>query len=190
MADATQVEDKLSEEISENTPEKKQETLEEMLSRHRKETTDLQNKEIAMKKVAAKGSKAEQKAKKKLVDEEISKLSMKLKERHAEELSSLGYSSSGAGNGRGNLDNLIRAIAGVSVTNQADRSKPSKGIKRRGKRSQQEAAREQRIQEEQSKIVSDRMIESEKLEQKLEPLGLTINEIKPDGHCIYRAVED
>ncbi|CAI9758266.1 unnamed protein product [Fraxinus pennsylvanica] len=189
MADATQVEDKLFEEISENTPEKKQETLEEMLSRHRKETTDLQNKEIAMKKAAAKGSKAEQKAKKKQVDEEISKLSMDLKERHAEELASLGYSTS-AGNGTGNMDNLVKAIAGVSVTNQADHSKPSKGVKRREKRSQQEAAREQRIQEEQSKIVSDRMIESEKLEQKLEPLGLTINEIKPDGHCLYRAVED
>lgn len=35
MADATQVEDKMSEEISENTPGKKQETPEEMLSRHR-----------------------------------------------------------------------------------------------------------------------------------------------------------
>ncbi|KAL2521419.1 Cysteine proteinases superfamily protein [Forsythia ovata] len=189
MADATQVVDKLSEEVSENTPDKKQETLEEMLSRHRKESTDLQNKDIAMKKAAAKGSKAEQKAKKKQVDEEISKLSTKLKEIHAEELASLGYSG-GAGNERGNLDNLVKAIAGVSVTNQADHSKPSKGVKRREKRSQQEAAREQRIQEEQSKIVSDRMVENEKLEQRLEPLGLTINEIKPDGHCLYRAVED
>ncbi|KAL2527654.1 OTU domain-containing protein [Abeliophyllum distichum] len=60
-----------------------------------------------------KGSKAEQNAKKKQVDEEISKLSTKLKERHAEELASLGYSSSGAGNGRGHLDNLIKAIARV-----------------------------------------------------------------------------
>ncbi|CAA2976074.1 Hypothetical predicted protein [Olea europaea subsp. europaea] len=159
-----------------------------MLSRHRKEATDLQNKEIAMKKTAAKGSKAEQKAKKKQVDEEISKLSTKLKERHAGELASVGYSS--AADGRGNLDNLVKAIAGVSVSSQADHSKPSKGVKRREKISQQEAAREQRIQEEQTKMVNDRMIESEKLEQKLTPLGLTINEIKSDGHCLYRAVED
>ncbi|KAL2551165.1 protein of unknown function-containing protein [Forsythia ovata] len=127
MADATQVEDKLSEEISENTPDEKQETLEEMLSRHRDNGSTEQGN------CNEKGSRAEQKAKKKQVDEEISKLSTKLKERHAEELASLGYSSSGAGNGRGNLNNLIKAIAGVSVTNQADRSKPSKGIKRREK---------------------------------------------------------
>ncbi|MBA0583917.1 hypothetical protein Gorai_014756 [Gossypium raimondii] len=88
------------------------------------------------------------------------------------------------------MDNLVKAIAGVSVAPQQDHPKPSKGAKRRVKRAQQEAAREQRIQEEQSNIVSDRMIEDEKLEEKLKPLGFTINEIKPDGHCLYRAVED
>ncbi|KAI3711749.1 hypothetical protein L1987_70292 [Smallanthus sonchifolius] len=34
------------------------------------------------------------------------------------------------------------------------------------------------------------MVENERLEKKLEPLSLVINEIKPDGHCLYRAVED
>ncbi|CAK9185285.1 unnamed protein product, partial [Ilex paraguariensis] len=153
-----------------------------------KEIAQLQNKEVALKKTAAKGSKAEQKAKKKQVEEEISQLSAKLKENHAEELASLGYNSTKKEE-RGNLDSLVRAIAGVSVTGQPDQSKPSKSVKRREKRAQEEAAREQRIQEEQSKITSDRMIESEKLERKLEPLGLTVNEIKPDGHCLYRAVE-
>lgn len=155
----------------------------------RKEIAELQNKEIEMKKAAAKGSKAEQKAKKKLVEEEISQLSTKLKEKHAEELASLGYSC-GNGNEKSNLDNLVKAIAGVSVTNQSEHAKPSRSAKRRGKRAQQEAEREQRIQEEQNNLVSDRMIENEKLERKLEPLGLTVTEIKPDGHCLYRAVED
>lgn len=156
----------------------------------RKETSDLQNKEVALKKAAAKGSKAEQKAKKKQVDEEIHQLSTMLKERQAEELASLGYSGTKNGQQKGNLDTLVKAIAGVSVTNHADQSKPSKSIKRREKRAQQEAAREQRIQEEQSEIVSDRLIESVKLAEKLDPLGFKINEIKPDGHCLYRAVED
>ncbi|KAK4401990.1 OVARIAN TUMOR DOMAIN-containing deubiquitinating enzyme 5 [Sesamum angolense] len=133
-----------------------------------------------MKKAAAKGSKAEQKAKKKQVDEEIHRLSTKLKERQAEELALLGYSST-TDKQKGNLDNLVKAIAGVSVTNHVEQSKPSKSNKRREKRAQQEAAREQRIQEEQSQIVSDRLIENESLEQKLEPLGFTINEIKPMG---------
>lgn len=156
---------------------------------YRKEISALQNKEIELKKAAAKGSKAEQKAKKKQVEEEITKLSAELKEKHAKELASLGYDHKN-GNDKSNLDNLVKAIAGVSVTNQPDQVKTSKSSRRRGKRAQQEAAREQRIQEEQSSIVSDRMIEDEKLEKKLEPLGLTVTEIKPDGHCLYRAVED
>lgn len=180
---------KLPNGLAESVPEGEQESRDEMLSRHRKELSQLQNKETELKKAAAKGSKAEQKAKKKQVEEEISGLSTKLKERHAEELASLGYIETN-GNVKGNIDNLVKAIAGVSVASQSEHSKPSKSLKRREKRAQQEAAREQRIQEEQQNIVSDRMIENEKLEKKLEPLGLTVNEIKPDGHCLYRAVEN
>ncbi|XP_017970692.1 PREDICTED: OTU domain-containing protein 6B [Theobroma cacao] len=188
MADAQYIDGKpCDENFSCTSP--KPETRAEMLSRHRKEISQLQNKEIELKKAAAKGSKAEQKAKKKQVEEEISRLSAKLKEKHAEELASLGYSNS-IGNDKSNIDNLVKAIAGVSVTTQQDHPKTSKGAKRREKRAVQEAAREQRIQEEQSNIMSDRMIEDEKLEKKLEPLGFTYNEIKPDGHCLYRAVED
>ncbi|CAB4269077.1 unnamed protein product [Prunus armeniaca] len=153
------------------------------------QTPWCKDKETEMKKAAAKGSKAEQKAKKKQVEEEISRLSAKLKEKHAEELASLGYSTSN-GTEKAKLDNLVKAIAGVSVTSQPDQAKPSKSSKRRDKRAQQDAAREQRIQEEQSNLVSDRLIENEKLAKKLEPLGLTINEIKPDGHCLYRAIQD
>ncbi|OAY49576.1 OVARIAN TUMOR DOMAIN-containing deubiquitinating enzyme 5 [Manihot esculenta] len=189
--DTQEMVEKPSETIPANASQKKQETRDEMLSRHRKEIAELQNKEIELKKAAAKGSKAEQKAKKKQVEVQISQLSTKLKEKHTEELASLGYSSSSSnGNEKSNLDNLVKAIAGVSVTNQPDHSKVSKGAKRRGKRAQQEAEREQRIQEEQNNLVSDRMIENEKLKGKLEPLGLSVNEIKPDGHCLYRAVED
>ncbi|KMS99877.1 hypothetical protein BVRB_1g017280 [Beta vulgaris subsp. vulgaris] len=181
-----------AEENLNEVPVKKEETRDEMLSRHRKEIGQLQNKEIEMKKAAAKGSKAEQKAKKKQVEEEIAKLSANLKEKHADELSLLGYSSSNVnGNDKGSLDTLVKAIAGVSVAAPADNNhKPSKGVKRREKRAQQEAAREQRIKEEQSNIVSDKTVENELLEQKLDPLGLTINEVKPDGHCLYRAVVD
>ncbi|XP_024032028.1 LOW QUALITY PROTEIN: OTU domain-containing protein 6B [Morus notabilis] len=188
MEDAQEMDNKPSEAVAEQATQKKQESRDEMLSRHRKEISELQNKEIELKKAAAKGSKAEQKAKKKQVEEEISKLSAKLKEKHAEELASLGYTPKD-GKEKSNLDNLVKAIAGVSVTNQPDQPKSSKSTRRREKRAQQEAAREQRIQEEQSDIVSDRVIENEKLEKKLEPLGLSVTEIKPDGHCLYRAIE-
>ncbi|XP_019417961.1 PREDICTED: OTU domain-containing protein 6B-like [Lupinus angustifolius] len=189
MEDALEIEKAHEEVISDEAPEKKQETRDEILSRHRKEISQLQKKEVEMKKLAARGSKAEQKAKKKQVEEEISQLSARLKVEHAKELAALGYSG-GNGNEKNNVDTLVKAIAGVSVTSQPEHTKSSKAKQRRDKRAQQEAEREQRIQAEQSDTVSDRMIENEKLEKKLKPLGLTVNEIKPDGHCLYRAVED
>ncbi|XP_071742184.1 OVARIAN TUMOR DOMAIN-containing deubiquitinating enzyme 5 [Rutidosis leptorrhynchoides] len=184
-----------TEELVENQTKEihvEKETREDMLSRHRKEINQIQNKEIALKKAAAKGSKAEQKAKKKQVEEEISRLTNELKQKHVSELASVGYASTTTSGEikENNIDILAKAIAGFSVTNQSEHSKPTKTAKRKEKRAQQEAAREQRIQEEQSNIVSDRMVENARLEKKLEPLGLVINEIKPDGHCLYRAVED
>ncbi|EHA8588852.1 OTU domain-containing protein 6B-like [Cocos nucifera] len=142
-----------------------------------------------LKKAAAKGSKAEQKTKKKQVEDEISQLLSQLKAKHSEELASLGYRKTDNSE-KANLDCLVKAVAGISVTNHSESTKPNKGARRRGRRAQEEAAREQRIQEEQRNIISDRMIENESLDRKLEPLGFTINEIKPDGHCLYRAVED
>lgn len=142
-----------------------------------------------LKKAAAKGSKAEQKAKKKQVEDEISRLLSQLKAKQSEELALLGYKTTDSSE-KGSLDSLVKAIAGVSVIDHSESTKPSKGARRRGRRAQEAAAREQRIQEEQSNIISDRMIENESLETKLEPLGLTIKEIKPDGHCLYRALED
>ena len=164
----------------------------------RQEIKQLQNKETEMKKAAAKGSKAEQKAKKKQVEDDISKLSTKLKDKQLKELASQGFSSSSSNNiakdetteKKGDIDTLVRAIAGVSVTAQQEHSKPSKSVKRREKRAKEEADREQRIKEEQSHVKSDRMVENAKLEKKLKPLGLTVSEIKPDGHCLYRAVEN
>ncbi|KAL6211244.1 hypothetical protein ACLB2K_016471 [Fragaria x ananassa] len=142
----------VSETMSESSSGKIQETRDEMLSRHRKETSKLQDNEIQLKKAAAKGSKAEQKAKKKQVEEEISRLSAELKEKQAEELALLGYSSSNNGGEKRNLDALVKAIAGVSVSSQPESAKPSQSSKRKVKRAQKDAAREQRIQEEQNNL--------------------------------------
>ncbi|KAG7530025.1 Papain-like cysteine peptidase superfamily [Arabidopsis thaliana x Arabidopsis arenosa] len=189
--------DSVSEETPIDASQEQHETVDEMLARHRQEIKQLQNKETEMKKAAAKGSKAEQKAKKKQVEEDVSKLSSKLKEKQLKELASQGFSSSSStvakdqtNEKKGDIDTLVRAIAGVSVTAQQEHSKPSKSVKRREKRAKEEADREQRIKEEQSQVTSDRVVENAKLEKKLKPLGLTINEIKPDGHCLYRAVEN
>ncbi|KAJ4872121.1 Cysteine proteinases superfamily protein [Raphanus sativus] len=137
------------------------ETVDEMLARHRQEI--------------------KQKAKKKQVEQDISKLSTKLKEKQLKELASQGFSSSSSSSSNiettsekkgGDIDTLVRAIAGVSVTAPARTlHKPSKSVKRREKRAKEEADREQRIKEEQSNVTSDRMVENLKLEKKLKPLG-------------------
>ncbi|KAG5042391.1 hypothetical protein JHK87_006306 [Glycine soja] len=88
----------------------------------RKEISQLQKKKVEMKKAIARGSKAEQKAKKKQVEEEVCQLSAKLKGNHAKELVALGYSS-GNGNEKSNLDSLVKAIVGVSVTSQPEDTK-------------------------------------------------------------------
>ncbi|EFJ17779.1 hypothetical protein SELMODRAFT_233669 [Selaginella moellendorffii] len=164
----------------------------EMLSRHQQEIKELRNREIELKKAAAKGSKAEQKAKKKAIEEEISGKDAAMKERQARELATLGFAGSEDTNA-GRLDGLVRAIAGVGVSSAAAVAAPpriSKGKKWRDRRAQQDAEREQRIQDEQALLVSDRKVEEDVLAAKLQPLGLSLKEIKPDGHCLYRAVED
>ncbi|KAL3702142.1 hypothetical protein R1sor_020164 [Riccia sorocarpa] len=164
------------------------ETRSEMLARHQKEIKELQGKEIGLKKAAAKGSKAEQKAKKKLAEEEIARLDSKLKARHVKELASLGIPVDDKE--VNTIEMKVKAIAGVSLNGPNASHKPSKGQKWRDRRAQQEAEREQRIQEEQNNIVSQRVLEEQQLEGKLGPLGFTLKEIKSDGHCLYRAVED
>ncbi|KAD6794975.1 hypothetical protein E3N88_05871 [Mikania micrantha] len=123
MENTQELEEKQTNEI-----QVEKETREDMLSRHRKEITQLQNKEVTLKKAAAKGSKAEQKAKKKQVEEQISQLTTELKEKHVNELTSAGYANTIA-TGKAkeyNIDILAKAIAGVSVTNQPEHSKPTK----------------------------------------------------------------
>jgi len=68
--------------------------------------------------------------------------------------------------------------------------KVSKAQKRREKKMQQEVERERRIEEEQSNVVSERAVEDAALAEQLRPLGLGVKEMKPDGHCMFRAIED
>jgi OTU domain-containing protein 6 len=121
-----------------------------------------------------------------------SEFSLRLcRKRHAKELAALGFGEKPSENTEGkkpdDLDTLVRAIAGTSMGQHRG---PSKAQKRRDAKLKQEVEREQRIQEEQSGVVSERAVENQTLAQKLGPLGLTLKEIKPDGHCLYRAVED
>ncbi|KAL5079438.1 hypothetical protein RYX36_007859 [Vicia faba] len=98
----TQEIDKVQEVISDKTSEKEEETRDEL-----------------------KVARLSKKLRKKQVEEEVSQISTKLKEKHAKELSTLGYSS-GKGNEKRNLDNLVKAIAGVTVSSQPENTKVNK----------------------------------------------------------------
>ena len=67
----------------------------------------------------------------------------------------------------------------------------TKAMKKRLKKEQEEAERERRIAEEKANMgPSSRENEEAELRKMLAPLGLKIKEIKADGHCLYRSVED
>ena len=120
---------------------------------------------------------------------QVAKLDAEMKARQANELASLIFQGEEREE-RASMHTLVNTIAVVSTAAAHQRARPSKGQKFREKRAQQDAEREQRIQEEQNTLVSQREVEDRHLLQKLNPLGLGLKEIKPDGHCLYRAVED
>mmetsp|Transcript_15010 Transcript_15010/g.39716 ORF Transcript_15010/g.39716 Transcript_15010/m.39716 type:complete len:383 (+) Transcript_15010:1527-2675(+) len=69
--------------------------------------------------------------------------------------------------------------------------KATKAMKRREKAQREEAEREARIAEEAAAAgPSARAQEEEALGRLLAPLGLRMREIKADGHCLYRSLED
>lgn len=69
---------------------------------------------------------------------------------------------------------------------------PSRAQKRRARKAELEAEREARINEEKGMMAgqaSAKDVEEQELEVKLGPAGFRMEEIKADGHCLYRAVE-
>jgi len=69
--------------------------------------------------------------------------------------------------------------------------KPSKAMARKAKRAAEEAAREARIEAEKAALgPSDEAVESDVLRARLAPLGLKVKEIRADGHCLYRSIDD
>jgi len=75
--------------------------------------------------------------------------------------------------------------------NRERQNKPSKAMLRKQKRAAEEAAREARIEAEKAALgPSEEMLESDVLKSRLAPLGLKVKDIKADGHCLYRSIDD
>eukprot|EP00899_Mesostigma_viride_P003092 jgi/Mesvir1/12784/Mv22837-RA.1 len=177
---------------------------EALLARHKKELKEQHAKNMAIKKAAPKNNKAAKKA----AEQKVQEAEDELKARHAKELaeldaaeaaakSSSGVNATSAPPGSGSGGHQAPGTATASHDGDADgegagqqHHKPSKAQRRRQQRQQQDADREARIAEEKAAMgESERDREEAALCDKLRGLGLVVREVVPDGHCMYRAIE-
>jgi OTU domain-containing protein 6 len=138
--------------------------------------------------------------------EELAELEQAMGNRHKEELLEAGVDIDARSiptEHDGHVGETVRALSGVHIRSEVNSSqsdpmggndyntkpKESKAAKRRRQRVEADAASERRIAEEKAGMgPSERSIEAKRLLEILTPLGLTIYDIPPDGHCLFAAV--
>ena len=169
------------------------ETRGQMVQRHKREAKALKEQIKRMGKKSKEGA----------------KLEAEMKVRHETELASLSFvSSSSGGDGGGSAtqdkdtnneeedDVLANALAETSMGGSGGEGggrvkKPTKAQRRRQQKAERDAEREARIAQETSELgETERMLEEKALKKVLAPLGLAVKDIPPDGHCLYRSLED
>nr|XP_053646048.1 deubiquitinase OTUD6B-like [Cherax quadricarinatus] len=176
--------------------EEEEEEEEELLAKHRKERKQLQARIQQLKKSTNKDKK-----KKKEAGEEIARLEKELKGRHEEELAAFRSSEQEEASLSNGVDTLNLSQDGFSDLREVNREdepilpeqdqgrKISKAERRRQKKAEANREREARIREEEANSkFSARSIEAEKLKQLLRERKLKMEEIKPDGNCMYAAI--
>ncbi|EFN50896.1 hypothetical protein CHLNCDRAFT_141719 [Chlorella variabilis] len=153
------------------------ETRGKMLQRHKREQKALKDQ---MKRLGKEGK------------DEGAKLEAEMEARHAAELASLaGDREKTVAEAVAVADSLYSVHLGDEEQGEQQHKKASKGQRRREQRQREEQEREARIQAELAELGdTDRVIEQRELKAILRPLGLVIREIPPDGHCLYRSLED
>jgi OTU domain-containing protein 6 len=171
------------------------ETRGQMVQRHKREAKALKEKIKRM------GKKAK---------DEAANLESEMEQRHIAELASLDAFESlnqtshltalptafyamtvtSDGNGEGQLDD-VASTEEQNGQRTLGNKKQSKAQRRREQRAREEAEREARIAAELAELgESEREAEEKELQLLLSPHGLGIKDIPPDGHCLYRSIED
>mmetsp|Transcript_50087 Transcript_50087/g.108548 ORF Transcript_50087/g.108548 Transcript_50087/m.108548 type:complete len:300 (-) Transcript_50087:65-964(-) len=146
---------------------------EAVLKAHRQEEQALRTQHKAIRQSIPKGDRAEREKAEASLDAALRDMYA----RHANELSPFSAE-----------EKASEALSSLSVSCS---SKSSKQSKRRQKKASEEQEREKRIAEEKAASgPSARAVETERLMAKLEPLGLAVQEVPADGHCLYRSVAD
>jgi OTU domain-containing protein 6 len=180
------------------------ETLEEMQSRHRKEQKDLQSRITQKKKNASKKTR-------KGVNSECEELERQLKERQAQELSSLNGETLAADEEHpsdepteenieqdGEVNGVADSLAESSISTPAESENGDGQAPKKRNRAKERLAR--RAAEIAVAVESARLealaqpdakkIERKKISAQIEANGLVERLIRPDGHCLFSAVAD
>ncbi|KAL3147843.1 hypothetical protein ABBQ32_002566 [Trebouxia sp. C0010 RCD-2024] len=162
-------------------------TTEDVSSETRGQLTQRHKKEAKMLKEAAKKIGRKKK-------DEIAKLEEDMDERHAAETAALEQRErDAAGPQEETTDILATDLYSFSLppSETQKQKQPSKAQKRRQHQAEKEAEREAELEAERAEQgESEQAVEDRELKQMLTPLGLTVRPIQPDGHCMYRAVQD
>ncbi|GAX78018.1 hypothetical protein CEUSTIGMA_g5460.t1 [Chlamydomonas eustigma] len=123
--------------------------------------------------------------------EELAKLNQEIEERHSAELKALENTAPKEESAEERPSHETEELCSDVSALTLESKKPSKAMKRREKMEQEEVERMARIAEEGAGMgPSSREKEEEALSQLLTPLGVCMKEIKADGHCLYRSIED
>eukprot|EP01025_Chloroclados_australasicus_P010994 TRINITY_DN1473_c0_g1_i1.p1 TRINITY_DN1473_c0_g1~~TRINITY_DN1473_c0_g1_i1.p1 ORF type:complete len:380 (-),score=93.33 TRINITY_DN1473_c0_g1_i1:316-1455(-) len=167
-------EDEDEEDEDERTEERGEETKGQMIQRHKKELRQMKEQ------VQRLGKKKK---------DEGAKLEEDLLTRQQKELDEWEAKNASADDTNQNeFSGSIYALKTGSDEQQAPK-KMSKAQKRKQKQAEKEAEIEARIKEEQENMGQTlRQAEDEKFEEILNAIGLTVFHVKPDGHCMYRAL--
>ncbi|KAJ2794057.1 OTU protein, partial [Coemansia furcata] len=182
-------------------------TLEELESRHRRESKELLAKVTALKKTVSKGDKR----RKKEVTAEIAALECQLSERHAAEINQLTGNGSELSVAATTMLLTADQDAEAATTNDLEPSsstgpiglygkgdnldrRPGGKVNKAKQRLQRRAEELQRIQAEAEKeaegMVDVAAIESSAIDRLVANDGLQVRPINADGHCLYSAFAD
>lgn len=164
-----------------NTPDDEN-SVEEILKRHKQERKELQAKIQSLKKTAPKGKK------KKEVADQIAQLEKELEEKHQQELGGLQLPSAEVSqegsvieeNTTGGEEGAGEGVGPTRVT---------RAQRRRNRKENEEKEREKRIQDQEEKNRSGpRAKETNTIKEILQGEGLQLYSIPADGNCLYCAV--
>jgi OTU domain-containing protein 6 len=152
------------------------ETRGQLLQRHKREVKALKDK---TKKLGKKGK------------DEAAALEADMERRHAEELASLRSAPLLTAEAAVAAADSLYAVSLNESAAGKKAQQPTKAQKKRQQRAQEEAEREARIAAEREAMgETEREAEEQALKDTLRPLGLEMRDIPPDGHCLYRSLED